>query len=95
METVDWSSDGRFVAAGGDGGAVRVYEADTLQLVHVLAGHNREVLSMAWSPDGKTLYVALLNSSQVRTETMGRAVRQRSPLRRPGALLPRSQGARS
>lgn len=43
----------------------------------------------------KTLYVALLNSSQVRTSTVGRQVRERSPLRRPGALLPRSQGARS
>jgi WD40 repeat protein/serine/threonine protein kinase/Leucine-rich repeat (LRR) protein len=55
VEAVAWSPDGEFVASGDDDGAVRVYEAGTLQLARLLLGHTDGVQFVAWSPDGEML----------------------------------------
>jgi len=55
LTAVDWSPDGRLIACGEQSGCVRVYDAKTLDLVRVFAGHTRLVDSVAWSPDGQQL----------------------------------------
>lgn len=55
VNTVAWSADSRLLACGTETGEVRVYDAQTLQLVQLLIGHSNRVNSIAWSPDGKRL----------------------------------------
>jgi WD40 repeat protein len=49
-----WSPDGRHIAVSGNR-EVLVHQADGKQLVHRLAGKAERILSLAYSPDGKTL----------------------------------------
>lgn len=50
-----WSPDGKYIACADYSAHVRVYRADTLQLVKVFMGHKGRVTSVAWSPDGNQL----------------------------------------
>jgi WD40 repeat protein len=52
---VAFSPDGRRVASAGFDRAVRVWDAETGQETHVLAGHRDMVWWVAFSPDGKYL----------------------------------------
>jgi len=55
VRSVDVSPDGRFVACGCNSGLVRVYDAQTLEMVELIHGDVDEVKAVAWSPDGKWL----------------------------------------
>ena len=50
-----YSPNGRTLACGDDDGTVRLWDANTGQLVALLAGHTDSVTSVAYSPDGNTL----------------------------------------
>ena len=49
------SPDGGLVATGGRDKNVRLWDSGTGKLLHLLSGHTGEVLSLTFSPDGKTL----------------------------------------
>src|SRR6266849_4990548 len=55
VRTVDWSRDGRRVAAGDDEGRVVVWNAATGQPEFAYTAHTKAVWSLAWSPDGHAL----------------------------------------
>jgi WD40 repeat protein len=55
MHSIAWSPDGLFIALGTDVGNLRVYAAETGNLVRLLTGHASGVLCVAWSPDGERL----------------------------------------
>jgi len=52
------SPDSRFVASAGDDHRVRVWDTATLEMVHVLTGHNDWVRAVVYSADGRRLYSA-------------------------------------
>jgi WD40 repeat protein len=56
--SVAWSHDGQCVAAGGVGGAVRIWDAVTGRRLRTLKGHTGPVHAVAWSPDGQMLATA-------------------------------------
>lgn len=51
--TTSFSPDGRYFLAGGDSGAVRLYETKSGKLVHELAGHEHYIGHAIFTPDGK------------------------------------------
>ncbi|WP_255355875.1 WD40 repeat domain-containing protein [Frankia sp. CpI1-P] len=55
VEACAVSPDGRWVAAGGEGRTVRLWEVATGRLRRELAGHTDGVLGVAFSPDGGLL----------------------------------------
>lgn len=52
---VSYSSDGRWIAAGDQRGAVYVWDAETLALRRTLKGHQYSILALGFSPDGRML----------------------------------------
>ena len=54
VRAVQFSPDGTRMAVGG-GANIRLYDAHTREVVSLFAGHAREVLSVAFSPDGQIL----------------------------------------
>ncbi|MCA9119649.1 MAG: protein kinase [Planctomycetaceae bacterium] len=55
LNCVDVSPDGKLAAVGDNSGMVRLYNAETLELVRILSGHTHIVSDVAWSPDGSRL----------------------------------------
>ena len=55
VKSVDWSPDGKLIAAACESGQVRVYDADSLELKRILPGNSTRIPRVAWSPDGKAL----------------------------------------
>ncbi len=53
--SIAYSPDGQRLATAGKDGTVRIWEAETGTLLHILRGHTTEVTSVAFSPDGKTI----------------------------------------
>src|SRR5262249_26479320 len=56
--TLALSADGRTLAGGGIDQQVRVWDVQTGQLRATFPGHSREVLDLAFTPDGQTLISA-------------------------------------
>jgi len=54
-QSVSWSDDGRFVAAGADDGTVMLHDALTGDLTSTLRGARPPVFAISHSPDGKRL----------------------------------------
>ncbi|MGW7355107.1 NACHT and WD repeat domain-containing protein [Streptomyces sp. NPDC054802] len=61
VSTVAWSPDGRRIATASRDSTARIWDADTAQVVHVLArgtavrGHDDWISGAAWSPDSRRL----------------------------------------
>ena len=55
------SPDGKLVAAGSNGGEVRVWDVATSRLVATWTAHNERVMSLSWSEDGQFLTSAGFN----------------------------------
>lgn len=60
VKTASFSPDGRFLAAGLDDGTVRVWETTTWLEIHTYYGQFGDVDDIDFSPDGNTLYAAVL-----------------------------------
>ncbi len=55
MIDVEWSPDGRWIAAGGDDAMVGVWDPATGGLKHSITGHLSNVWDVEWSPDSRWL----------------------------------------
>ena len=55
---ITYSQDGRFLASGGEDWVVRVWDAETLDAIAELEGHDGYVYSVIFSSDGSTLLSA-------------------------------------
>jgi class 3 adenylate cyclase/GTPase SAR1 family protein len=53
--SVTWSPDGRKLAAGGDNGLIRIWNAETENLAMILEGHTGEINSLSFSFDSSLL----------------------------------------
>ena len=53
--SVSWSPDGKSIATGGEGGVVKLWDADTGRPIASFAGHVGPVRCVAWSPSGDRL----------------------------------------
>ena len=52
---MDLSRDGRWLAIGGDDGDIRLIDFNTGRELATLTGHDAPVISLAISPDGKSI----------------------------------------
>ena len=66
VNNIDVSTDGRFLAAGGQNGVVHIWEVATGQEVQQLKINVGSVLSVAFSPDGQQLLVVELGAFTAR-----------------------------
>lgn len=55
VQSVAWSPDGRLLAGGGNNMLVKVWNAQTGNLIRFLSGHTDFVQGVAWSPDGANI----------------------------------------
>jgi eukaryotic-like serine/threonine-protein kinase len=55
IESVGWSPNGRYVAAGDFGNTVVIYDVTSGQAITTYTDHSDSVLALAWSPDGKQI----------------------------------------
>ncbi|MCZ0983478.1 caspase family protein [Streptomyces diastatochromogenes] len=55
LDAFAFSSDGTLLAAAVDNGEIRLWNTTTGDLVHVLTGHQKEVMDLAFVPGGKLL----------------------------------------
>ncbi len=75
--SIAFSSDGRMLAVGSEGGTIRLYDTGTAAVIAVLEGHRGSARSLAFSADGRTL-TASTADADVRQEwdlATGRQVR--------------------
>ncbi|MBI3681727.1 MAG: pentapeptide repeat-containing protein, partial [Acidobacteria bacterium] len=55
VSAIDWSPDGKLIAAASEDGVIRVHDGVTGQVRRILAGHTAPVNAIAWSRDGRLL----------------------------------------
>ena len=72
LRTVAFNPDGRWVAAAGEEGVVRVRDAVTGKEIQRLRGHAGPVRALAWSPPSQTRRqrIASASDDQLRTSAM-------------------------
>ena len=58
MRAVSFSSDGQYLAAGGEDHFVRVWNLESGKIKHRLAGHTQDVYAIRFARDGKRLFSA-------------------------------------
>lgn len=63
--SVAFSSDSRYVASGNESGTVRVWEADSRQLISTLSGQPGEIRAIAFFPDDRRLALAGTGDVQI------------------------------
>lgn len=63
INDLDWSPDGRLLAAGRDNGGISLYDLPQRRLLDPLKSQDEEVLGVAWSPDGQRLAAAYGNGT--------------------------------
>lgn len=56
--TLDWSSDGKYVASGHANGGLYIFSMAKGKLLHSLSGHNRTIRSVKFSPGSSLLAAA-------------------------------------
>jgi WD40 repeat protein len=93
---VRFSPDGRLIATGAIGGAVRIWDAVTGRSLAVLTGHQEGVNALAFSPDGKLLVTAASDGTAIVWQVQGlrRQAQIEAAARKSryfGALLPAHQ----
>ena len=76
--SVQFSPDGKLLAAVGDDRAVQIFDAATVTRISSIEGHTDDVLHVAFSPDGKLLATASADRTDCGTSTAGPSV-HRSP----------------
>jgi serine/threonine protein kinase/WD40 repeat protein len=55
IESIGWSPNGLYVAAGDFGNTVVIYDVASGQAITTYTDHSDSVLALAWSPDGKRI----------------------------------------
>jgi WD40 repeat protein len=63
--SIAFSPDGRFVASGGEDGAIKIWEAATGAEVQTLRKHSKRVWSIVWSPSGRWLASGSLDGALI------------------------------
>lgn len=58
LESMAFSSDGRWFAITGEDNTIDLFDSRTLERLGVFKGHTREVLAMVFSPDGARMFSA-------------------------------------
>lgn len=69
VRSLAWSPDGRWLAAGGNDGAVRVDEYESGRPMAQLKHHSKPVSGLAWSPDQRRIATAGRDGALVVWET--------------------------
>ncbi len=76
VESVAWSPDGCYILSGSRDNSVRIWDADTGNLIRTFSGNNSGVSSVAWSPDGsKILSGSRDNSVRIWDSDTGNLIR--------------------
>lgn len=52
VHDIDWSPDGRYLAAANENGTVQIWDEETGEIIQVFDKHQEPVLTVAWSPNG-------------------------------------------
>lgn len=55
VKAINWSPDGKLLAAGTNDGTVWIWDAEQRKLLHILKGHASTVVAVEWSPNGERL----------------------------------------